>query len=61
MIEYLKTETDALIEAKLPVRVIYKDGDTIHVVWASTPTGDQEKHVSTEVFPETDVVFSVTR
>ena len=60
MFEYLKIETDHLIGEKLPVRVIYRDSDQLYFIWASTPTGDQERHVADEVFPNDEVIFEIT-
>jgi hypothetical protein len=45
---YLKTETDRLRHEKLPVRVIYRDGDTVHVAWAKPPSADQEAYVAAQ-------------
>lgn len=61
MLTYLKTETDRLLLEKLPVRVIYRDDDTVHCIWASTPTADQERYVAADIFPNDDVEFEVTR
>lgn len=61
MIEYLKEETDELILQKLPVRVIYRDGDKLHVAWATTPTGDQERFLSDDFFADDEVVFEAAR
>jgi len=40
MLTYIKTETAQLIVEKLPVRVNYRGGDTLHCIRAKPSTAD---------------------
>lgn len=52
-----KETTDRLRAEKLPVRVIYRDADTVHCIWAKPSTADAERYVIS-LFPGETVEFA---
>ena len=40
-----KETTDRLRAEKLPVRVIYREDDTVHCIWGKPSTADAERYV----------------